>query len=189
MPWRWWRNKTSHHEKAQPPPYDTLNPMPSLIHTNISITYTRYNLEVDLIITDVCSNIAAGARIHTGHQLLYSVCEITVDIADKIAIAFAGAVKPDVGSRDAAARASASIARAISKYEYHGAFTAAEVAVRIVAAINAQVAAAARKRRYEDLDSWNCIIRAARVTVCSISKATDPGVAAAGVASAFQGLM
>lgn len=195
LSWRRWGSKTSHRENVlpaqpeSPPSYNTLSPIPNRIRTGNPITSAQDDLEISLIITDVCYNTAAGARIRTDVQLYDNTYQITVDIADKTSIALATAVKPNSKSRDAAARASGSIARAISMHAYHGAITAAEVARKTVRSIDTQVTATIRRRGYKSMDSWKGIIRAALGTVRSISEATNPGVAAAGVAGAFQGLV
>lgn len=124
--WRWWRSKILHYKEVAPqpkplqptppPPYNTIHPIPSPVYTDIPITSAQYELEIVLIITDVCSNIAAGARIQRYGELRYLSCASKASIVDKVAKAFATAIKPDFDSRDAPAFVSASIARTISYY-------------------------------------------------------------------------
>lgn len=193
--WRWWRSQVSHHKEVAlqpkppqptpPPPYDTTHPIPSPVYTDIPITSALHDLEIVLLVADVCSNIAAGARIQN------LPCGSKASVVDKIAKAFTTAIKPGCDSWDATASVSASIARTISHYNCESSKIAVKVAMEAILAIDNQVAAAIHKRAtgYEYMDSWNYIIRTATATTRSISCAANPGAAASSVAGAFEGLI
>lgn len=111
------------------------------------------------------------------------------NIVNQIAKAFATAFKPNIDSMTAATMASASIARAISKQSQDNAILAADLAVKTVAAIEYQVAAAAGRRGHECPDSWKDAIWAIKAAVRSINVARSPLSASVGVAGAFEGFL
>ncbi|ROW06948.1 hypothetical protein VMCG_04087 [Cytospora schulzeri] len=167
-----------------PPPYDTQSPVP--VHlTQTPTSWVPYDPEVVHTIINVCSSVAAGARIRDTSGLLNSH-NLKVKVVAGVAEALTTAVKTDVvDTLDAAMIAIASIALVITKNSRQGDRRAAILAQASISLIEAQVAAATYRWADEHLEFWHTIMSFSKDVVYDIIEAGDPGESALLVALVF----